>query len=126
MVGERDEIEALETRGGAGRRALIWRRTQFALLGLLVLIFVAVAAVWVARKPIANNVVASELKKRGVQATYNLDRIGLRTQRVSNLVIGDPKNPDLTARVAQVEMRLKWDGSVEFDGISARGVRLRG
>ena len=126
MVAERDEIEALNRRGGASRRALIWRRTQIALLVLLAAILLAVAAVWVARKPIANNVVASELKKRGVQATYTLDRIGLRTQRVSNLVIGDPKNPDLTARVAQVEMRLKWDGSVEFDRIAARGVRLRG
>ena len=82
--------------------------------------------VWIARKPIANNVVASELDKRGVQATYKLERIGLRTQRVSNLVIGDPANPDLTARVAQVQMRLKWDGSVEFYRIAARGVRLQG
>ena len=81
----------------------IWRRTQFALLALLGSSCLAVAAaVDLARKPIANNVVASELRKRGVQATYTLDRIGLRTQRVSNLVIGDPANPDLTARVAQV------------------------
>ena len=125
MVSERDEIEALEPRERS-RRALIWRRTQWGLLALLVLILIAVAAVWLARKPIANNVVASELKKRGVQATYKLERIGLRTQRVSNLVIGDPANPDLTARVAQVQMRLKWDGSVEFYRIAARGVRLKG
>ena len=61
-------------------------------------VLVALAAVWIARKPIANNVLASELEKRGVQATYTLDRVGLRTQQVSNLVIGDPANPDLTAR----------------------------
>ena len=35
MVAERDEIEALNKRGGASRRALIWRRTQIALLVLL-------------------------------------------------------------------------------------------
>ena len=125
MVAERDEMEALEPRERS-RRALIWRRTQWALLALLALIVVAIAAVWLARKPIANNVVASELAKRGVQASYKLERIGLRTQRVSNLVIGDPANPDLTARVAQVQMRLKWDGSVEFYRIAARGVRLKG
>ena len=80
------------------RSSLLWRRVQWALLGLLVLVLIAIAAVWVARKPIANNVVASELEQRGVQATYTLDRIGLHTQQVSNLVIGDPANPDLTAR----------------------------
>ena len=126
MVAERDETEALEPTGEERRRTVIWRRVQWVLLILLGLILIAAAAVWLARKPIANNVVASELKKRGVQATYKLDRIGLRTQRVSNLVIGDPANPDLTARVAQVQMRLKWNGSVEFYRIAARGVRLKG
>ena len=126
MVVERDEMVAEGPVHGVRRSSLIWRRVQWLLLGLLGLVLIAIAAVWLARKPIANNVVASELKKRGVQATYNLDRIGLRTQQVSNLVIGDPANPDLTARVALVEMRLKWDGSVEFYRIAARGVRLRG
>jgi hypothetical protein len=108
------------------RRTRIWRRTQWMLIAFLILILVAAAAVWVARKPIANNVLASELAKRGVQATYNLDRIGLRTQQVSNLVIGDPANPDLTARIAVVQMRIKWNGSAEVYRIAARGVRLKG
>ena len=59
-------------------------------------------------------------------ASYQLDRVGLRTQQVSNLVIGDPRHPDLTARYAQIQMRLKWDGSFEVYRIVARGVRLRG
>ncbi len=126
MTIERDETVAVGPVHGVRRSSLIWRRVQWLVLGFLVLIVVAIAAVWLARKPIATNVVASELKKRGVQATYDLDRIGLRTQQVSNLVIGDPANPDLTARVALVQMRLKWDGSVEFYRIAARGVRLRG
>ena len=40
-----------------------------------------------------------------MQASYSLDRVGLRTQQVSNLVIGDPKRPDLIAKFAQVEVR---------------------
>ena len=32
------------------------------------------------------------------QASYTLDRVGFRTQKVSNLVIGDPSRPDLVAR----------------------------
>ncbi len=125
MVAERDDVVAQEP-ASVRRSSVVWRRTQWVLLGFLVLLLLAIAGVWLARKPIATNVVARELSKRGVEATYTLDRIGLRTQQVSNLVIGDPANPDLTARVALVEMRIKWNGSVEFNRIAARGVRLRG
>ena len=54
-----------------------------------------------------------EFERRGVTATYHLDRVGLRTQQVSNLVIGDPKQPDLVARyahhpdAAEVERQLR-------------------
>ena len=126
MVVEQDEMVGQGPVRGVARSSLAWRRIQWLLLGLLVLVLIAVAALWLARKPIATNVVASELKKRGVQASYDLDRIGLRTQQVSNLVIGDPANPDLTARTALVQMRVKWNGSVEFYRIAARGVRLKG
>ena len=110
----------------ASRRALIWRRTQWTLIAFLGVLFVAVAGVWFARKPIANDIVARELAKRGVTATYKLDRIGLRTQQVTNLVLGDPANPDLVARRAVIQMRIKWNGAVEVYRIAARGVRLRG
>ena len=126
MIAERDEPvadEQVRVRRGPSR---VWRRVQWLLLGFLGLVVVAIAGVWLARKPIANNVVASELKKRGVQASYHLDRIGLRTQQVSNLVIGEPANPDLTARVAVVQMRILWNGSVEVYRVAARGVRLKG
>src|SRR5687768_7614827 len=93
------------------------------LLGLLVL---AVIFVWVQRRPIATRFLAKEFERRGVQASYTLDRVGFRTQKVSNLVIGDPRRPDLVARAATIQMRIKLDGSVEVYRIVARGVRLRG
>ncbi len=65
-------------------------------------------------------------RKRGVQATYTLDRVGFRTQQVSNLMIGDPAKPDLTVRRAVIQLRIKWNGSVEIYRIAARGVRLKG
>ena len=95
-------------------------------LSLVLLLLVALAAVWVARRPIASNLLEREFERRGVQATYTLDRVGLRTQQVSNLVIGDPADPDLTARFAQIQLRIKWNGGVEVYRIVARGVRLRG
>ncbi|MEO7504987.1 MAG: YdbH domain-containing protein [Sphingomicrobium sp.] len=103
-----------------------WRITRLGLIVLLVLALIAGAGLWIARKPIANNILAKEFSKRGVQASYHLDRVGLRTQQVSNLVIGDPANPDLTARLAQVQMRVLLSGKVEVYRIVARGVRLHG
>ena len=106
-----------------------YRGRNFAMvagIGLLIVLVVALAALWIARRPIANQFMESEFKQRGVDATYRLDRVGLRTQQVSNLVIGDPKRPDLTARFAQIQTRIRWNGSVEVYRIVARGVRLRG
>lgn len=98
-------------------------------IGLLVLLGLAVAAfivLWIWRKPIAQDIIAGELESRGVQATYTLDRIGLHNQRISNVVIGDPDDPDLVAERALIQMRFKWNGSVEVYRIVARGVRLKG
>ncbi|HEX8839620.1 MAG TPA: YdbH domain-containing protein, partial [Sphingomicrobium sp.] len=75
---------------------------------------------------IATHYLKGEFERRGVTASYHLDRVGLRTQEVSNLVIGDPKRPDLVAKYAHIETRLKWNGSFSVYRIVARGVRLRG
>lgn len=104
-----------------------WRRVAAIIfLALFAVLVVAIAGFWVARRPIATHFLQSEFEKRGVRATYTLDRIGLRTQQVSNLVIGDPKNPDLVARYAQIQVRFTLGGSVSVYRIVARGVRLKG
>src|SRR6478735_5506984 len=95
-------------------------------LGLIGLLLVAIGAVWVERRPIATHYLKGEFQRRGVRASYHLDRVGLRTQEVSNLVIGDPNRPDLVARFAHIETRLKLNGTFEVYRIFARGVRLRG
>lgn len=104
-----------------------WRRIAAIIgLSLLILLLVAVAAVWIARRPIASNVMEREFEQRGVRATYDLERVGLRTQVVRNLVIGDPDDPDLVARYALIQLRVRWSGAVEVYRIVARGVRLEG
>jgi hypothetical protein len=106
-----------------------YRGRRFAMsagIALLLLLLVALAAIWIARRPIATEFLQREFERRGVEATYRLDRVGLRTQQVSNLVIGDPRRPDLTARFAQIQTRIQWNGSVEVYRVVARGVRLRG
>ncbi|MGE5564358.1 MAG: YdbH domain-containing protein [Bacillota bacterium] len=123
----RDEgLEPAEERRVVVRRPTWARVTMYAALGLLALLVIAIVVVWIERRPIATHFIAGELKRRGVQGTYHLDRVGFRTQKVSNLVIGDPKNPDLTARFAEIQTRLKLDGSFEVYRIIARGVRLKG
>ncbi|MGZ2412833.1 translocation and assembly module TamB [Sphingomonas sp. F9_3S_D5_B_2] len=117
---------------GAGETIVIHRRRPWRRLAIIVacsllaLMLAAVIGVWIERRPIATHFLQQEFQRRGVQSSYHLDRVGLRTQQVSNLVIGDPKRPDLTARYAQIQMRVHWTGNFEVYRIVARGVRLRG
>jgi translocation and assembly module TamB len=108
------------------RRPLWARISMFAAVGLLALMVVAIVAVWIERRSIATHFLKGEFESRGVTASYHLDRVGFRTQQVSNLVIGDPKRPDLVAKRAMIQMRLKLDGSFRVYRVVARGVRLRG
>jgi hypothetical protein len=108
------------------RRSRWTRIAMFVALAGLILLAITIAVIWVQRRPIAQHYLKGEFERRGVTASYHLDRIGFRTQQVSNLVIGDPKRPDLVARNALIQMRLKWDGNFEVYRVVARGVRLRG
>ena len=105
------------TPAGAGepivaRRSTGARIAMIAGLALLAVLLAAVVVVWIQRKPIATHFLRQEFERRGVSASYTLDRIGFRTQKVSNLVIGDPKRPDLVARNATIQMRLKLDSTL--------------
>src|SRR5687767_2603223 len=121
-VGLADPVRVHD--GGGGH--MVRRISLIGLLALLGLAVVAFVILWIWRKPIAQDLIGDELESRGVQATYTLDRIGLHNQRISNVVIGDPRSPDLVARSALIQMRIKWTGSVEVYRIVARGVRLKG
>jgi hypothetical protein len=123
----RDEgLDREEERVVVRRRPLWARVALYGALGVLALLAIALIFVWIERRPIATHFIKRELEQRGVQGSYHLDKVGFRTQQVSNLVIGDPKHPDLTARFAKIQTRLKLDGSFEVYRIVARGVRLRG
>lgn len=103
-----------------------WRLTKVGLLAFLTLLVIAAAIIWIWRKPIADDYIRDEFERRGVTASYTLDRVGFRTQQVSNLSIGNPSNPDLTVQRATIQLRIKWNGSAEVYRVVARGVRLRG
>jgi hypothetical protein len=95
------------------------------LVGVLVLLAVLLLALWLQRKPITSHYIERELSRRGVQASYQVERVGFRTERLSHVVIGDPAHPDLTAR--WVEVRLAWSlGGPKVELIRGRGIRLEG
>jgi hypothetical protein len=118
---EEGESETLIVRKRGWQRILAIGLLSLLLLGLLL-----IAGLWIARRPIASEILQSQFEQRGVRATYQLERVGLRTQVVRNLVIGDPKNPDLVARYAMIQVRWGLSGSVSVYRIVARGVRLKG
>ena len=104
----------------SGRRAAFW-----AAILLLAVLIVAILYVWVQRRPIAERFVQRELQSLGVRASYRVSQIALRTQRIENLVLGDPSRPDLTAR--SVEIDIVYGGILPKVGaVRARGVRVRG
>lgn len=88
-------------------------------------VIVVVAGVWLAREPIADEFIRDQLESRGVPAQYRIDRIGFRSEQLSNIVIGDPKRPDLTASKVEVLLGYGWSGPY-VSGIRADGVRLYG
>ncbi|EDL50544.1 exoprotein [Erythrobacter sp. SD-21] len=83
-----------------------WRKKRWGvpvllLLGLLVMAIFA----WTNRISIADDFIADQLEAYDLPATYSVERVGGRTQIISNLVIGDPEAPDFTAE--RVIVRLK-------------------
>lgn len=100
-------------------------RLPAAILAGVGLVSLAVAGVWIQRKPIAQDYIQKELDRRGVQAQYDLTEMGFRTQRIENLAIGDPHRPDLTAEWAEIRTKLGF-GGFEITEIRAHGVRLSG
>jgi translocation and assembly module TamB len=92
---------------------------------LLVLLLLALALLYWQRLYFADYIVRDQLNKYGVRATYTLEKIGTRRQRLSNITVGDPANPDLTAGRVELETRLTWTGPV-INSIRAKDVFLRG
>src|SRR3546814_13557535 len=88
-------------------------------------VIILVAGVWIAREPIADEFISDQLDSRGVPARYTIERIGFRSEILSNIVIGDPKRPDLTARRVEILLGYGWSGPY-VSWINAEGVRLYG
>ena len=94
-----------------GRERRFGRLAQVLAVFAVVVAF-AFAIVWTQRERIADNVIGRELKTRGIPATWRVERIGARRQVLADIVVGDPRRPDLTVERAKVELvyRLGFPG----------------
>lgn len=109
----------MDDRDGDVRRGwLRWLGIGIAMLTLVLI------ALWTQRAPIAENFISRELNRRGVQAAYDLTQVGVRTQRIENIVLGDPADPDLTARWVEVDIAFAGV-TPQVAAMRAGGVRLR-
>ena len=99
------------------------RRRAIALVVALV-VLAGLIGLWSARRPIAAHVIDRELAKLGVPARYTIGTFGTGRQRLQNVVIGDPADPDLVADWLEAETRIGLDGA-KVVGVRGGHIRLR-
>ncbi|HXH16792.1 MAG TPA: YdbH domain-containing protein [Sphingomonas sp.] len=100
-------------------------RVRRVILVLALLLLVALIALWLVRKPIAEGFIDRELAKAGVPARYDIADLALGGQRLTNVVLGDPAHPDLVADWVETRTAIGLSGPY-LEGVRAGHVRLRG
>ncbi len=100
------------------------RVTRIALVVLAILL-VIIALLWFQRAPIAHRVIANELARQQVPATYRVTALSPGRAELSDVRIGDAARPDLVARRLAVTLRWGMSGPV-VTGIEADSIDLRG
>lgn len=130
-MGEGEETLVAAARSNRSAR----RMASVAALSLLAMLLVGALIVWLTREQIADSIIADQIATYDLPASYEIESIGPAEQVLTNVVIGDPDNPDLTIEravvgigyslgvpeVASVELiRLRLFGRLE-DGVLSFG-----
>lgn len=100
-------------------------RTRWWLAAMAALLALVLVAAWFERREIAGSYIDDLLAAKGVPARYRIAELGPGGQRLTDVVIGDPARPDLTADWIETDLRLGLDGPY-LAGARAGRVRLRG
>ena len=101
-------------------RSRLLRPASAVALGIACLL----GAIWVERRPIATAVVDRKLAEAHVRGRYQIVDLGLGRQRLVDVVIGDPRHPDLAAKWIELGTRVGLDGA-QVTAVRAGGLRLR-
>lgn len=94
-------------------------------IGIVLVLFLLFLGLWFARKPVAEGFIDRELAAHHVPARYRIADLGLGRQRLRDVVIGDPRAPDLVADWLETETAVGFSGPF-LKGVRAGHVRLRG
>lgn len=102
------------------------RKKRWRVLGvLIVLLLGGLLYGWFVREQLADTVIAGQMQDLGLPGTWTVESVGPGTQIISNIVIGDPKRPDLTVKRAIVETTLRF-GLPTIDKVTLEEARLYG
>lgn len=112
-----DEAEEHRAPAGFGRR----RR---AALAAATVVAALAAGSWLERRPIASRLIDDRLASSHVVARYRIADLGPGRQRLTDVVIGDPADPDLVADWIETRTSLGLGGAT-LTGVRAGQVRLR-
>lgn len=93
------------------RSGRLGRRVRLAALVAGGAVLAAGGGLWLARERIADGLIARELASLGLPATYRIVSIGPRSEVLGNIVVGDPRHPDLVIEQAQVDLGWGWSGA---------------
>ncbi|MDZ4307855.1 YdbH domain-containing protein [Allopontixanthobacter sp.] len=80
------------------------------LIGMVLAVFVVVAAAWFSRERIAEDLIGDQLEQLGIAATYDIEEVGPARQVLTNIVIGNPARPDLTIERILVDLDYGFRG----------------
>ena len=100
----------------------MWLRV---ILALALVVLLAVVVAWTQRRTIATDVLDRTLAAKGVPVRYRIADLGLGGQRLVDVVIGDPANPDLVADWIETRTSVGLSGAL-LTGLRAGHVRMRG
>ncbi|OYX94866.1 MAG: hypothetical protein B7Y74_05900, partial [Novosphingobium sp. 35-62-5] len=106
----------------APMRSRKWRRAGLSALAVLA---VAGGGLWLSKERLADRIIVGQLAAYGLPATYEIESIGPGQQILKNLVVGDPRRPDLTVERVLVSIRYRW-GAPYIGGVTLVRPRLYG
>lgn len=66
------------------------------------------AALWIQKEEIADDYISGQLESLGLPATYEIESIGPTNEVLRNIVVGDPRYPDLTIERADIAITTQW------------------
>lgn len=126
-----DSLEMAEPDGSPAPESTP-RRNRWRQIGVpaLAIVLVAGAGVWLSREQLADRVIAGQIAAYDLPVRYEIESIGPGTQVLRNVVVGDPKRPDLTVERVLVALEYRWGtptiGSVKLIRPRVYGQYLNG